>query len=109
MKEKTPMMKCGHAANATDEDNNPVCAICAGIKEGYDEIDDSVKLEGRRAHCCYGKHAFKDSSTGLPFFEYRGPNSEYDSNNPDCPKGRVKTLPGGWEFDVYYCGCYGWN
>lgn len=50
---------------------------------------DSKKLNTakRQANCCYGPHAFVDSSEKLPFFEKR-PNRETDA---------------------YYCGCYGFD
>ena len=84
------LMKCGHVANAVDSKGNPVCAICAGIKPGFDvpdrECEGTEGLEGRKATCpiCGATTA---SSWDLPFFEYR----------PD--KGT----------DVYYDGCMGWD
>jgi len=87
-----PMMKCGHAANATSE-GKPVCAICVGMKPGADEIDQSPpSLAGRKAICAYshganGDRGETDSRTNLPFFEHR-PNEATDR---------------------YYCGCLGWN
>ena len=81
-----PMMKCGHAANATDSDGKPSCAICIGIPPGAREINEHPPdLTGRMAECsCHRKVA---SSTQLPFFEAL----------PDklC--------------DRFYCGCRGWN
>jgi hypothetical protein len=81
------MMKCGHAANATDEQGNPVCLICYGWKPGADEVDDNPpSLEGREAKCVYcGRIA--PSSEKLPFFGYC------------CDK----------KYDEYYCGCRGWD
>jgi hypothetical protein len=55
-----------------------------------------VSLEGRRAKCAYrdgqdrqphGPEKTVPSSTDLAFFKH----------NPD------------WEFDTYYCGCWGWD
>jgi len=83
----TKLMKCGHAANAHKPTGEPVCAICAGITPKAEEVADEPDLTGRMAHCSYGKHAIRPSSTDLAFFEHR----------PDC------------EYDVYYCGCFGWN
>ena len=107
----TPMMKCGHAANATTgPDQRPCCAICARIVEGWDVIDtDAPDLSERRARCAYyggtirqygrggnecdecrGKQRCqceRPSSSNLAFFEY----------TPDKP------------FDNFYCGCHGWD
>lgn len=84
--DQTPMMKCGHAANATS-DGKPCCVICAPDPKAF-EIDEHASqnaLIGRKAMCTYcGKTV--PSNTNLPFFS-RG-------------KG---------EFDRYYCGCRGWS
>jgi hypothetical protein len=103
----TPMMKCGHAANATDQEGKPCCVICAGIDPGYNQIVQSPDLTGRMAKCSYygsipsgrnhssnygceyGKPCLckQPSSTDLPFF----------TQHPDR------------EFDEFYCGCWGWD
>lgn len=82
----TPMMKCGHAANAVNGDK-PVCVICF-MTEGdkATQIADAPDLTGRKAFCSYGG-AETQSSTELPFFEHR----------PDK------------DSDRYYCGCHGWD
>ena len=105
----TPMMKCGHAANATtvrDGKTIPCCIICAPDKGAYITTD-SINLTDRKARCgYYGKHRRNgscdyggtdqpdricrcetESSSKLPFFEYR----------PTQP------------FDMFYCGCHGWD
>ena len=85
-----PMMKCGHAANAiTMGSNKPCCAICVGIHQGAEEVDDNPPdLTGRMARCAYRNCQSKQKSiTNLPFFESK-PNEEYDE---------------------YYCGCRGWD
>lgn len=80
-------MKCGHTANAKDENGNSVCAICIGINEGATQIaNESPNLENRNAECCYC-NKIKKSSFDLPFFEYK-PNEKYDK---------------------FYCGCWGWD
>lgn len=95
---ETPMMKCGHAANAKDEDGKPVCAICILQRLPDDENDPArivvgaPNLEGRQAACVYrhGKsklHGIVASSTELAFFEH-------------CPDE---------QYDKYYCGCMGWD
>ena len=79
------LLKCGHTANAEVGDK-PVCAICYGLRKGWDEpVDELPNLEGREARCGCGK--VKPSSLDLPFFEY-------------CPR-----LGG----DRFYCGCKGWD
>lgn len=84
---KAYMMKCGHAANATNGKGNPCCVICSGINKGADEIDETPpNLDRRTAMCTYCR---KESSSAieLPFFRYR----------PDRDK------------DEYYCGRKGWD
>ena len=83
-----PLMKCGHSANATNQDGNPVCAICIGIDAGATVVDEAPpSLIGRVAQCPYCRNK-RPSSFDLAFFEYR--------------EGRH-------EFDSYYCGCRGWD
>ena len=81
------LMECGHVANATDGNGNPVCAICIGIHPGATKVKkEKPSLEGRKARCRYcGRE--RDSNYDLPFFEY-----EEKKDN-----------------DSYYCGCLGWD
>lgn len=80
------MMGCGHTANATRGDGKQVCVICIGIVEGADVEVAAPDLTGRWAMCSCCKKSIK-SGIGLPFFEYR-------SQSP---------------YDIYYCGCRGWD
>lgn len=84
------MMRCGHAANATqhgaDGTERPCCAICAGLTPAALEVDDAPpSLEGRTARCYCGRE--RPSSAGLAFFAHR---------------------PGA-ACDAFYCGCDGWD
>ena len=82
-----PLMKCGHAANAVDKNGNPCCAICAGFTPNAFIVDDSAPdLTGRKARCMFCG-AERDSSPELPFFEHK-----HDK-----------------EYDIFYCGCWGWD
>ena len=82
----TPLMKCGHAANATCEDK-PVCVICHGLDPGATVVDDAPpRLEGRVAKCSDCGHE-RPSNTELAFF----------AHHPDRAT------------DSFYCGCRGWN
>ena len=114
---KQPMMKCGHAANAYNLDTGePSCVICQG-DPGADQIEENPPdLTNRKARCdYYGKktgsigkcspvmgafghpelsakpnticRAEISSDTSLPFFKHK-PNEE---------------------FDMFYCGCHGWD
>lgn len=83
----TALMGCGCAANATDSDGKPVCAVHLGINAGAEQVAEAPNLKGRRAKCCYRCGSESDSNLNLAFFEHR-PNQEFDS---------------------YYCGCWGWN
>ena len=80
-KQVSPMLKCGHAANATDQNGKPCCAICDN-----DEIVKTPDFTGRMAKCTYCGNT-KPSHPDLAFFKHQ----------PDKEK------------DVYYCGCFGWN
>lgn len=81
------LMKCGHVSTAVNESNQPVCPICHGVVEGWNEIDEEMPdLSSRKATCTYCKKV-AHSSLELPFF----------SVHPER------------EFDDYYCGCRGWN
>jgi len=80
------LMKCGHAANATDmKTGDPCCAICAPDPDAYLPTN-SPSYKNRKAICPSCKKT-KPSSESLPFFEYR-PTMEFDS---------------------FYCGCRGWD
>jgi hypothetical protein len=82
-----PLLKCGHAANATTEDGRPCCAICIGISEGAQEVaEKQPDLKGRRAKCTYCMKTI-ESSLSLAFFEHR-PHDDHDD---------------------FYCGCRGWD
>lgn len=129
-----PMMKCGHAANATDVKGNPCCACCVGIKAGAEELDTAPpSLEGRMAKCSCGRT--EPSSTSLAFFEYCGPGSPESINICKCgfhyvahtKEGMANNVPsnrltvveqgkctgfvahGPREFDRQYCGHAGWD
>lgn len=128
------MMKCGHAANATDSTGRPSCAMCIGIHPGADVIDPSFPdLGGRQAQCSCKR--LKPSSATLPFFEYCGPESKEATESCTCgyfrvahePQGMAGNVPsnrktvieqgkcsgfvsrGPREFDRFYCGCRGWD
>lgn len=132
----TPMMKCGHAANAVSaKTNKPVCVICLGSPEA-EEVAGEIDLTGRFAQCSSCKNT-EPSRTDLAFFEYRGPGSKFAEN--EChvcrfhtkdkrgPDGKVRysnnnmVIPhvcynkgkdcvfGPFEYDRYYCGCRGWE
>ena len=88
-----PMMKCGHAANASSE-GQPVCAICWGKPEAKEVDESPPSLEGRTAKCSYSRRrdgspctSEKPSDPSLPFFSH-----EKDK-----------------EHDRFYCGCWGWD
>ncbi len=81
------MLACGHSANAVDENGNPCCAICFGLKDGASEtVVKTPDLKGRKAKCSMCDRT-EPSSIDLAFFEYR----------PEKPT------------DLYYCGCKGWD
>lgn len=127
------MLSCGHAANATDGNGQPSCAICAGILPV--EIVSTPDLTGRIARCAYGCGAQQPSSMDLAFFEFRGDGSRDAIGVCKCGWGLMAHTPeymrknvkgnqltvveqgkcqgfeprGGQQFDLYYCGCRGWD
>lgn len=80
----TPMMACGHAANAESE-GAPCCVICVPDPDAY-RVVAAPPLAERTARCpsC---GVVVPSHTGLAFFSYRA----------------------GHEHDSFYCGCGGWD
>lgn len=74
-------MQCGHTASSVDGNNNPICGLCNGLSNGYDQVIHH-KWEGRLAQCVYCDNE-TESHVELPYFSYRA-NESYDS---------------------YYCGC----
>lgn len=79
------ILRCGCAANATDQNGKPSCAVHVGLTDT--EVEPiQPDLTGRMAKCEYCKRT-KPSSTELAFF----------SHHPDI------------EYDSYYCGCRGWD
>lgn len=89
----TPMMACGHAANAVRTDvtpHLPACVICDCTTVAAAPPD----LTGRTARCSYrtrrnGQPCTSEvpSQPGLAFF----------AHHPDRPH------------DEFYCGCWGWD
>lgn len=123
-----PMMKCGHAANASHQ-GEPTCVICWPDPKAREIADDAPDLTGRTARCAYWRGGCKSqqpSSTSLAFFEYCGPGSKFaegtcgncglyeevhHSDHPnakrcECKKFEPQGDPG---YDKYYCGCLGWE
>lgn len=103
------LLKCGHASNAVDENGNPICIICMGVKPGADVVAAAPNLKGRRARCeYYGQR-----------LGYRGDCDYGGSRQPDrvcrCETESSLDLPfftmlEGQSFDRFYCGCaFGWD
>jgi len=104
-----PLMKCGHAATGiNNKTGKPACISCIGDPRAEQIEDNPPDLSHRKARCAYygitSRGNFKcesnygtkpnstclveePSDTNLPFFEYK-PDKEYD---------------------VFYCGCHGWD
>jgi len=103
-----PLMKCGHAANATNTlTGKPSCAICVGITANAEEIAETPDLSLRRARCNYfGKtnRNFKNESNygclGKAICDCEQPSST------DLPFFELRMMD---DFDKFYCGCKSWN
>ena len=80
-----------------------------------------IEKSGRYAVCFCGRK--KPSSENLPFFEYSGPGSGqcesvcktcryYDVAHTEAPgpwNGHKFEPTGPDDFDIFYCGCRGWD
>ena len=123
--DKHPMMRCGHAANGICNSKAgvkyspgiPSCVICSCINIATQEFD----LTNRKARCC-SLESERDSSLDLAFFEYRGPGSkqsiescancgyyEVAHNKPKIKSCGAFKPHGAYGYDLYYCGCKGWD
>lgn len=101
-----PIMKCGHAANAT-HDGEPVCVIClgTGVGNAAREINTQApSLEGRTARCSYaGGSGEKHGGGG----QYRG--QQFDSTWPSSSNLPFFSHRPDRSEDEFYCGCWGWD
>ena len=112
-------LSCGCAANSTNNEK-PSCVVHSGSPDGVHSID-APNLEGRRARCVCGQ--LRPSSLDLAFFEFRGVGSpEGKRTCKNCRYYEVAHKPGAhngicknfesiraFEYDSFYCGCYGWD
>lgn len=119
------IMACGCSSNAKRETETGEWVESCAIHGCIEVADDQPDLTGRQAHCSYGQHAFKPSSTSLAFFEYRGKGSRHervckhcgylDTAHTEDKRKKIRNIcnnfesKGPAEYDVYYCGCYGWS
>lgn len=104
-----PLMKCGHTANAKDGEGNPVCAICAVLVPGWNEVDENPpSLAGRLARCTYyGSH--NPNHGHGPIYggcECKGYCHCETASAPELPFFRPEPEA---DFDRFYCGCKGWD
>lgn len=120
-----PMMKCGHAANATttrDGETIPCCVICVMVPglgdDGITVDDDPPDLSERRARCAYyGKPTSKkkwrstnESNHGCRDKEVCDCEEPSDGGERWAKHGLAffKHKPDR-DFDEFYCGCHGWD
>lgn len=104
-KPNKPMMKCGHAATGTNSSGKAFCIICAGLGVGGEEVDDNPpSLAGRVARCDYYGRTARDrcnygGKRGEPCTceQPSSPNLPFFGHQPDE------------QFDMFYCGCFGWD
>jgi hypothetical protein len=109
---KSPMMDCGHAANAvwrSPDGDKPVCAICSFAEDGRGQtVIDDPDLSGRTARCTgYGRPPGHRGScpmldnAGICRCEHPSDDRErlaFFEHHPDK------------DHDEFYCGCIcGWD
>jgi hypothetical protein len=128
----TTMMTCGHTGMATHAGahdglpaNHPSCVIDAPNPAACTPAV-APNLDGRLAKCSCGKT--RPSSTELAFFEWRGEGSRAAIMTcKQCSYYEIAHLRknagetanryicdnfepyGAFEFDLFYCGCRGWD
>jgi hypothetical protein len=133
MTNQMPLMACGcRAQGRIDGTGQPVCVV-----HDSTTVIPEPDLTGRTARCSCG--ATRPSTDHLAFFEYRGPGSHSATDHCVCgyfqcahdPEYMASLAPnrdgsrrrtvvedgtcsgfrprGPAEFDVYYCGCMGWE
>jgi len=121
------LLNCGCRANSINQNRDPSCTTHVGLMELHPV--ESPNLKNRKAKCQCGKTV--DSSLSLAFFKFRGENSPDSINhckncgfyksvhtadnfyqntsmvNPHICKNFVPH--GIYDYDIYYCGCRGWD
>ena len=117
------MMSCGCRSQSTNAKGEPSCPTHFDTPGGVHPVE-APNLTGRKARCVCGK--LEDSSLDLAFFEFRGLGSMQGATTcKHCRFHRVAHTPeitkknklvclnfesiGEFEFDSYYCGCFGWD
>jgi hypothetical protein len=123
------MMACGCAADSHDTDGSPACSMHMYRSEGK-QVVPSPDLRGRVAKCHCNE--VRPSSMDLAFFQYRGEDSpdaintckhckfhwqahEHDNHrvfaNSVVEDGKCPGFEphGAWDFDLFFCGCSGWD
>lgn len=120
------MMKCGCAAMGQLLSENSVrldqpIPWC-GIHRCSEQVP-TPDLAGREARCQCGRTKPSDPDR-LAFFEYRGPGSREVTETCECGYHKVAheipdraarlkckafKVRGPREFDLFYCGCRGWE
>ena len=117
----TPMMACGCAANAKRRIAITGAVIpCCVIHDCIDVVT-SPDLSGRQARCSCGK-LVESNPDKAAFLEYRGVGSRHATKLCKCgytdeahakphiaAKCKTFTARGPHEFDLFYCGCRGWD
>jgi hypothetical protein len=121
---KTPMMKCGCAAQGTiqrwgETEKKPGCIV----HECTDVAETEPDLSQRMARCGCGRT--EPSSPNLAFFEFTGEGSRTATETCECGYNRTAHTDeirgrnegvcatfkpqGAQRFDRFYCGCRGWD
>lgn len=98
------MMMCGHAANALDvKTNQPSCVICITTRPEFARtVNADYSIEKREARCGYDKPG--EGGGG----KYRL-HEDGDSITPSRIQLAFFESKPLEEWDLYYCGCWGWD
>jgi hypothetical protein len=112
-----PLMKCGHAANAINtQTRQPWCTRWQGNPDADEVEKNSPDLTNRKSRCCYygklsgrsGKCSPIMGAFGHPELSAK-PNTICQaeiSSNLELPFFEHKPEK---EYDIFYCGCHGWE
>lgn len=115
-----PMMKCGHAANAThkgkDGVDSPCCVICFTTPgDASMQVNDAPpSLAGRMARCseggaCRGRPSRARGTYSMTAPDYGTYDASGHSVAPSSPNLPFFEHKPNDPMDRYYCGCYGWD
>lgn len=108
MSNPKPLMKCGHISSAKNLfTGDPSCPICAGSTPfAEQQTNPDIDLSTRRARCKYFgeiNYSINESKYGCR----KRHKCDCEANSSmDLPFFELQLMA---DFDIFYCGCKGWE